>query len=271
MVPVSVVIITKNEAEIIAECISSAKMITDDIVIIDNYSTDNTPGIASGMGCRVYTENWNGYGANKNKGIALAKYDWVLSIDADEVADLDLVLSLHSLNLNDAGVVYDIKFKSFFGKKQIRHGDWGRDHHIRLFNRTRVKWAELNVHETLMLPKLVKTQRLDGSLYHFSVKDGNEYSSKACYYARLSAEKYFQAGKKANMVKLHLSPVFGFLKSYILFLGFLDGREGLTIAKINYKNKWLKYRYLSRLENSERKKQLIKANLTVEYYNRLAG
>ncbi|NNU34504.1 glycosyltransferase family 2 protein [Mucilaginibacter sp. S1162] len=136
MIPVSVVIITKNEAEVIAECIAAAKLITDDIIIIDNYSTDQTYDIAVAEGCRVYQKNWDGYGANKNKGIDLAKYDWILSVDADEIADTELVLSLHSLKLSDPTMVYDIKFKSYFGKKLIRYGSWGRDHHIRLFNRT---------------------------------------------------------------------------------------------------------------------------------------
>ncbi|MDB5114747.1 MAG: glycosyltransferase [Mucilaginibacter sp.] len=269
MVPVSVVIITKNEAEVIAECISAAKLITDDIVIIDSYSTDETCNIAIDHGCRVYQKNWDGYGTNKNKGIQLAKYDWILSIDADEIADLELVLSLHNLKLDDAEMVYDIRFRSYFGKKLIRYGSWGRDHHIRLFNRTVVKWAEANVHETLILPKQIKTERLDGYMHHFSVRDTNECNSKALYYARLSAEKYLQSNKRANVVKLYISPVFSFVKSYVLFLGFLDGKDGWSIARITYKNKWLKYHYLSRLETNSKKKPYTKAdlkgNLVVEY------
>ncbi|MDB4925817.1 glycosyltransferase family 2 protein [Mucilaginibacter sp.] len=265
MIPVSIVIITKNEAEVIADCINAAKMITDDIIIVDNYSTDETFNIARLLGCHIYQKNWDGYGANKNKGIGLAKYDWILSVDADEIVDLELVLSLHSLKLDNTGIVYDIKFKSYFGKKLIRHGNWGRDHHIRLFNRTVVKWSEANVHETLMLPEQVQIERLDGCMHHYSVKDSNECNNKALYYAHLSAEKYLQTGKKVNPVKLYISPIFSFIKNYIVFLGFLDGREGWSIAKITYKNKWLKYHYLNRLENNAKKKPYIKANLAVEY------
>jgi glycosyltransferase involved in cell wall biosynthesis len=265
MIPVSVVIITKNEAEVIADCIAAAKMITDDIVIIDHYSTDSTLSIALTEGCRAYQRNWDGYGANKNKGIELAKYNWILSIDADEIADLELVLSLHSLKLDDPAMVYDIRFKSYFGKKLIRYGSWGRDHHIRLFNRTRVKWSQSTVHETLILPDNTKMQRLDGYIHHYSVRDTKECNAKALYYARLSAERYLGTGKKANTVNLYLSPVFSFVRSYILFGGFLDGKEGLAIARVNYKNKWLKYRYLLRLENSLKKKPYLKPKLAVEY------
>ncbi|MFD2873054.1 glycosyltransferase family 2 protein [Mucilaginibacter ximonensis] len=272
MVPLSVVIITRNEAETIAECIAAAKLITDDIIIIDNYSTDETCSIALSEDCRLYQCPWEGYGANKNKGIALAKYDWILSVDADEIADLELVLSLHTLKLNDPTMVYDIRFKSYFGKKLIRYGAWGRDHHIRLFNRTRVKWSESYVHETLQLPVGTQIQHLDGYVHHYSVKDGRECYAKALFYAQLSAGKYLQSGKKVNLVNLYLSPVFSFIKSYILFGGFLDGKEGLVIAQITYKNKWLKYRYLLRLEGSKLKNKYSKTpapkaepGLAVEY------
>lgn len=269
MVPLSVVIITKNEAEAIVECIAAAKLITDDIIIIDNYSTDETCSIALTEGCRLYQCNWDGYGANKNKGVALARYNWILSIDADEIADLELVLSLHTLKLDDPTMVYDVRFKSYFGKKLIRHGAWGRDHHIRLFNRTRVRWSESNVHETLQLPEGTQMQRLDGFMHHYSVKDRRECYAKALHYARLSAEKYLSNGKRANAVNLYLSPLFGFVKSYILFGGFLDGKEGLAIAQITYKNKWLKYHYLLKLENNLEKdkypKPKPKKSLAVEY------
>ena len=134
MVPVSIVIITKNEAEIIVSCLRVAQIISDDIIIVDNGSTDNTTEIADQYGCRVYHENWDGYGANKNKGITKAKYDWILSIDADEIADLELISTLHTLKLDDPTIVYDISFRSYYGLKQIHFGSWGRDHHIRLFN-----------------------------------------------------------------------------------------------------------------------------------------
>lgn len=141
MIPISVVIITKNEAEMIASCIRAAKLISNDILIIDNESTDGTAEIAGKLGCRVFYDEWDGYGANKNKGIARAKYNWILSIDADEIADKFLINDLHKLALDNPKTVYDIKFRSYYGQKRIRFGSWGRDHHIRLFNRTKVKWS----------------------------------------------------------------------------------------------------------------------------------
>jgi len=265
MVPVSIVIITKNEAEVIAGCISRAKLITGDIVIIDNGSTDGTPEIAAAYGCRVYQNSWKGYGANKNIGVELAKHEWVLSLDADEIPDMELIRSLQSLKLSDAGFVYDIKFRSYFGDKLIRFGSWGRGHHVRLFNRNLVRWSEQQVHEELILPKQVKKKRLHGFLHHYSVKDVRECRMKAFHYARLSAEKYFQNGREANFVNLFISPVFSFFMSYIVLLGFLDGKEGWDISRFTFMNKWLKYHHLNQMKENQQKKVIPEMDLTVEY------
>lgn len=248
MIPVSVVIITKNEAAIIADTLAMARLITDDIVVIDNGSTDDTVNIAAHNGCRVYQKNWDGYGANKNKGVALARYDWILSLDADEVADEKLIASLHQLKLNDAGTMYDIRFRSYFGKKRIRFGKWGHDHHIRLFNRSIVKWKEAPVHETLLAPKGTKVKRLSGRLHHYSVSNNTECRNKALHYAKLSAQSCYGNNKRATFTKLYLSPVFNFIKNYIFYLGFLDGMEGWQIARSAIKHTRLKYYFLKKLE-----------------------
>ena len=265
MIPVSIVIITNNEADVIANCIKAAGLITNDIVIVDNGSTDNTIAIACENGCNVYQNAWTGYGANKNKGIALAKYDWILSLDADEVADATLIQSLHNLKLDNTDVVYDIKYRSYFGKKRIKFGYWGRDHHVRLFNRNLVKWSEPKVHETLLLPKQVKVQNIGGYLHHYSVKDGKECMNKAVHYAKLSAENYFKAGKKPSFINLYISPYFAFFINYFLFLGILDGKEGWEISKTIFKNKWLKYHYLSSMKHVYQKKQVTNGVFAAEY------
>jgi glycosyltransferase involved in cell wall biosynthesis len=265
MVPVSVVIITKNEAEVIQRSIAMARLVTDDIIIIDNGSTDDTVKIATANGCQVFSESWDGYGANKNKGIAHARYSWILSIDADEIIDNDLITSLHRLDYHNPSAVYNIRFKTYFGHKLIRFGSWGRDHHIRLFNRNTVKWSELPVHETLLFSKKTVKKTLQGYIHHYSVKDRDECREKAIHYASLSAKKYYSCGKRSNFIKLYFSPAFNFLRNYFLYLGFLDGPEGWYIAKNTANNTWLKYHYLYSLENTDTKKHYAKANLRFTY------
>ena len=267
MVPVSIVIITKNEAEIIASCLRVARLISDDIIVVDNGSTDTTTEIACQYSCHVYHEDWDGYGANKNKGVTKARYDWILSIDADEIPDLGLIADLHRIKYTNPYHVYDIAFKSYFGKKRIRFGSWGRDHHIRLFNRKLVKWSESPVHETLLLPENIAIKKLKGHLHHYSVKDSVDFLRKADHYAILSAAKYRAKNKKPTFLKLHIAPIFHFIKNYIVFLGFLDGPEGLAIARMISKHTRLKYRLLKEQPNliSYQETRKVKDNLVVEY------
>ena len=213
MIPVSIVIITKNEAGVISRCINSAKLISDDVVIVDSGSTDDTLDIAATCGCHIIERPWDGYGANKNKGIEMAKYDWILSLDADEVPDEGLIKSLHTLKLDKPETVYDIKFRSYFGQKPVRFGSWGRDHHIRLFNRKLVRWSETMVHETLVMPENIAVKKVPGRIHHYSVKNLADYNRKCSYYAKLSAGQYLRDKKKAGIVKLYLSPLFGFIKN----------------------------------------------------------
>jgi len=265
MIPVSIVIITKNEGTAIGACITRAKKITDDIVIIDNGSTDNTLTIAAEHACRIYKKPWQGYGANKNIGNELAKYNWVLSIDADEIPDDKLIKSLHNISFDDGNVVYDIKFRSYYGTQPVRFGNWGRDHHIRLFNRKHIKWTETIVHESLVLNDFTTIKKLKGRLHHYTTKDIEEYNQKCNYYAKLCAEKYLKAGRRSSILKRKMSSVFGFIKSYIILLGFLDGHIGWLIAKTNFINTRRKYIYLQRLENYQQKKHPVKKSFAVEY------
>jgi glycosyltransferase involved in cell wall biosynthesis len=266
MIPISVVIITKNEAEMLAKSLPLLRHITHDIVVIDNGSNDETLKIAGDNNCRVYQKNWDGYGANKNKGIQLARYNWILSIDADEIPDYTLLMSILSSKLDDDKVVYDINYKAYYGDKLIRYGNWGRDHHIRLFNRIHVKWNEPTVHETLVLPKNVTIKKLDGYLHHYSVKNVQEHEAKIIHYAQLSAIKYLKSGKKAGFAKKYLAPSFHFMKSYLFLLGFLDGREGFIIAKMAFKNTWLKYDYLSKAAQTIRQQSTYQHGQPVTTY-----
>jgi glycosyltransferase involved in cell wall biosynthesis len=266
MIPVSIVIITHNEVENILSCINACKLISDDIIIIDNESTDGTPKAGRSSDCRVFNEYWDGYGANKNKGIRHAKYDWILSIDADEVPDLELIRSLHEANLGDPLIVYDIRFISYYGNKPVRFGSWGRDHHIRLFNRILVKWNEPPVHESLVMPSAIQVKKLKGHIHHHSVKDFNEGFSKTLHYARLGAQKYFNEGKKATAIKLYLAPAFHFFKNYIAYLGLLDGRRGFNIARMISRHTYLKYRILRKMSTRHfNDVPVVKETLVVEY------
>ncbi len=251
MIPVSVVIITYNEVGNIAGSIKRVRLITDDIIVVDSGSADGTQEIAKQLGSTVLEVAWNGYGFNKNKGIDAARYDWILSLDADEVPDHEMISFLHTIDYSDIQSVYDFNFKVYFKEKAIRYGSWGSNHQVRLFNRVNVRWSHLPVHETLLFPRSIKVKRSAGHVHHYSVNTISEYYLKAEKYARLSALKYFDAGKQATFIKLYFSPAFNFIWNYVFRSGFLDGREGWIIARTSAWYTWRKYAYLAEMNSSE--------------------
>jgi glycosyltransferase involved in cell wall biosynthesis len=254
MLPLSVVIITKNEAHIIGNTLQSLQGITSDILIVDSGSTDATVEIAKKFGAAVIETDWQGYGQNKNKGIDAAKNNWILNLDADEAIDEELKAAILQLTLTDENTVYEFKFKNYFCNRWIRYGEWAGDKHIRLFNRNKVKWNTHAVHEGLTLDSSIKTKQLKGNVLHYTVQHFDEYINKTVMYARLNAIKYQQQGKKAGFFKLRMAPPLTFLQHYIMRLGFLDGWEGYLIAKTTAWYTFLKYSFLKELNNDPIKK-----------------
>jgi len=244
---VSVVIITKNEAHIIGTTLQSLQGITDDYIIVDSGSTDNTVTICKSFGATVIETAWDGYGQNKNKGIDAAKNNWILNLDADEAIDETLKAAIQQLELKDESIVYNFKFKNFFCNKWIRYGEWSGDNHIRLFNRKKIKWNDAAVHEGLTLNNDTKIVTLPGNVLHFTTQHMDDYINKTVAYAKLNATKYHVQGKQTNFFKLRMAPGLTFFQHYILRLGFLDGWEGYVIAKTTAWYTFLKYSFLKEM------------------------
>ncbi len=247
MQQLSVVIICKNSAGVIERTLQSFAGLTDDIVVYDNGSTDNTAEIVKHVGANYYKGSWEGFGKTKNKANRLAKYNWILSLDADEGIDDDLKHSLLQLSLGHEKTVYDLKFRNFVGNRYLKYGEWGTDNHIRLFNRNQVQWNDAAVHEQLIIPDDMEIKTLNGYVLHRTTASFTEYEKKMEGYAALNAQKYFKQGKKAIWGKGWLSAGFSFIKNYIFRLGFLDGKDGFECARINARYTYLKYKNLNEL------------------------
>lgn len=244
---ISVVLITKNEAHIIEKTLQSLQPEFRDIVIVDSGSTDETISICKNFNCHIIETNWDGYGANKNKGINAAKNDWILSLDADEHPNDKLKKNILQLSGKNDEEVFTIRRINFFCNKKIRFGEWGHDKPIRVFNRKKIWWNNDAVHEKLILPNNYLIKKIPGHILHFTVQDKQEFIQKITGYARMNAGKYAASGKKSNFIKQYVSPLFSFISNYIFRLGFLDGKEGFIIAKYNAYYTFLKYKYLGEM------------------------
>jgi len=243
----SVVIVCKNGAKVIGETIKSFSGLTDDILVYDNGSTDETKDIVKESKARLVEGSWEGFGKTKNKANALAKYDWILSLDADEAIDEWLKKNLLKQDLAAEKKVFEFKFKNFLGNKWLRFGEWGNDKHIRLFNRREIKWNDADVHESLILPNDVKVISVPGYVLHKTAADFSEYENKMENYAALNADKYFKQQKSSGSLKMFFSAIFSFIKNYFFKLGFLDGATGYHCARINARYTFLKYKKLDEL------------------------
>ncbi|MBK8490664.1 MAG: glycosyltransferase family 2 protein [Saprospirales bacterium] len=247
----SVVVITKNEAANIDACLKPLVQVSDDIIIIDAFSQDATPELARQWGARVIQTEWKGYAQNKNFGNLHARHDWILSIDADEVISEELVQTLQTLS-PEPHTVYELDRLTNYCGKWIRHSGWYPDWKVRLFDRREVQWQGAFVHETLAVPTGFQSVRVKGKLLHYSYKTREDHWQRVDRYATLSAKELHARGKKATFVKRWLSPVFRFLRTFIINRAFLDGKAGWAISVSGARLVRRKYSLLKEMEQSSR-------------------
>ena len=247
---ISAVVITKNEASNIEPCVVALLKVADEVLIVDSKSEDETVEIAKDLGAKVIEVNWKGYSATKNLGNELAKHDWILSIDADEVLSDELINNINLLKL-DHGKIYSLDRLTNFCGQWIKHSGWYPEWKVRLFNKKFTHWEGKFVHEKLTHSKSVQTEKIEGKLFHYSYKTKADHWRRIEKYAKLSAEEMKSKGKQSNFIKLWISPIVRFLKTYFLKLGFLDGRNGWLISVRNAKLVRLKYRILRDLNRKE--------------------
>ena len=240
----SVAIIACNEAHRIARCLQSVAF-ADQIVVLDSGSTDDTVAIARGLGADVeVTPDWPGFGPQKNRALARCRYRWVLSIDADEqvsdalAAEILRVLREAPAEATVAG--YWLRRSSRYCGQVIRHGLWGNDRVLRLFERQRGRFTDARVHESLVCDG--ETRVLEGILVHDSVDSPEDARSKARRYAFLGAEA-LRARGRGGALQGGVHAGWSFVRGYLLRAGFLDGRFGLTLARLNAAGTFWKYHW----------------------------
>lgn len=247
---ISTVIICKNGSSHLEETLVSVQGIGEEILLYDSGSTDDSVKIAKAYGAIVIQSAWEGYGRNRYKAAQLAKYDWILMIDTDEVLDEVLRAAILNIDLTAEHIVYNMRYKNFYGNTRIKFGEWGNDSHIRMANRRRVRIDQEIVHEKLFLQPGLYIHSLNGFIKHYTVNNSIDYARKMMEYAWLSADKYKQQGKHASAIKIYFSPPFAFLQNYIFKLGFLDGWKGFVCAAMTAWYTFMKYTKLKELGKS---------------------
>jgi len=236
---ISVVLITKNEAHNIRECLESVSW-CDRAIIVDSGSTDGTVETARAMGAEVHeTATWPGFGPQKNLALSKVQTEWVLSIDADErvtPALRDEILS--AINANEADA-YDMPRLSRFCGRFMRHSGWYPDRLTRVFRVGKARFTDDIVHENVVTDGPIG--HLQTPLLHYTYDNFSQVLGKIDHYSTLGARQAFQRGKSASVASAWGHGAWAFLRAYLLRRGFMDGPQGLAVALMNGQASYYKY------------------------------
>jgi glycosyltransferase involved in cell wall biosynthesis len=242
MYKLSIIIITKNESQNIADCINSANF-ADEIIVLDSKSTDDTVSISKNLGAKVYIRPWKGYGAQKNLAIKFCTGNWILSIDADERVSKSLKLEIQTVLKNPQFNAYSIQRRSYFLSRFIKFSGWRSDRVLRLFINGKAKYSNDRVHERLFTSETIGF--LEGHIIHHSYRNLDTVLKKINLYSELGALDLKDKKVKSSLKKALLHALWAFIRTYFLRLGFLDGREGFILAFSQFEHTY--YKYLKRI------------------------
>jgi glycosyltransferase involved in cell wall biosynthesis len=237
--PLSVIVPTFNEERHVGACLESVKW-ADEIVVVDSFSTDRTLEIARPLATRVLQHEYINSAAQKNWTIPQAAHPWILVVDADERVSAPLADEIREvMQRGPAHDGYVIRRLNHFHGKPIRHGGWGRDRVLRLFNRDRGRYQEKNVHAEVEIDGVVS--ELKHPLLHDTFRGFGDYLRKIDRYTRWGAEDLHRRGRRATALDMTARPAWRFMKRYVIQGGFLDGTEGLMISGLDMYSVFLKY------------------------------
>jgi len=239
--PLSVIIITRNESANILACLESVAF-ADEVIVLDGQSTDDTVHLARNSGAKVFiAQSWEGFGPQKNKALSYANHDWVLSIDADERVSADLAFEIQQVLSQPKHTLYDIPRLTNFCGQWIHHCGWRPDCVARLFKKHTARFSDDVVHEKLIPTEKYPRGLLQHSLLHYSYPSAQSYWRKLQIYSQAWAAQKFAQGHTTTMSRAVSSGIVAFIKSYIIRLGFLDGAMGLAVCIMQAQAAYGKY------------------------------
>jgi glycosyltransferase involved in cell wall biosynthesis len=247
----SAIIITRNEAHNLHDCLQSLQGWVDEIIVVDSHSTDDTVAIAQQHGAKVsQPSDWPGFGPQKNRALDLATCDWVLSIDADERVTPELATEIKQvLRASTDNVAYQMPRLSWYCGKFIRHAGWQPDNVLRLFQRGTARFSDDLVHERVVTDQPVVTVK--NHLLHYSYRNFSQVLSKVDAYSTASAKQAYARGKRSSVAGALGHGTWAFFRTYVIRAGFLDGAHGLALSISNAETSYYKYLKLWQLQQAE--------------------
>jgi len=240
MPSISAVLIVKNEAQKLPDCLRSLTW-ADEIVVLDSGSSDNTCAIAAEFSAKVFVNtDWQGFGVQRERAAQLATGDWIFMIDADERVTSDLQASLLAA-VKQAPAIWFVNRLCWCFGRFIKHSGMHPDWVPRLYPRNQALYDATRVHERLVNTQHLPEQKLSGHLLHYVYDSVRHQQQKAAHYAEEWALQRVKAGKKASLTGASLHAFACFIRMYIFRLGFLDGKQGFLLALLLSQSTFIKY------------------------------
>jgi glycosyltransferase involved in cell wall biosynthesis len=241
MPPVSACVIARDDALQIERCLASLAWADETVVVIDERSCDGTEELAHRAGARALRHAYHGNVEQKNFALDQVKNDWVVALDADESLSPALADELRQRLAGDLLGLdgFELNRVTHHLGRWIRHGDFHPDWQLRVFRRSRGRWAGSNPHGRVRVAGRV--EKLRGDLEHASYQNLADQLARVQEYSRVEAEELHRRGRRARVSDLCLRPPARFLRAYFLKAGFLDGMPGFLIAAVTAFHVFLKY------------------------------
>jgi glycosyltransferase involved in cell wall biosynthesis len=238
MPTLSIIIVAKNEAANIAECVRSARF-ADEVVVLDSGSTDGTPDLARGEGARVIETDWPGFGPQKNRAIDAATGEWFFSLDADERITPELADEIRAAIAREGIDGYRVPRSSMYCGRFMKHGGWSPDHVWRLARRGRARFSDDFLHEHLKVAGATGTLRQP--IVHYSFRTMESVLEKVNRYSTAGTRDLAARGRKGSLGRAVAHGLWAFLRTYVFRLCFLDGRWGFLLAVSNAEGTYYRY------------------------------
>ncbi len=250
-VKISVVIITLNEERDIKRCLDSVQSIADEIVVVDSFSTDKTKEICESYSVKFIENRFEGHIQQKNFAKNQAKYDYVLSLDADEALSEELIASIITVKQNWENVGgYYVSRLTNYCDKWIKHCGWYPDTKLRLFKKNHGQWAGTNPHDRYEVNNDKQTKMLNGDLLHYSYYSIRQHIDQVNYFTDILAKEQYNT-KKGSILSIIIKPFIKFIKDYWIKLGFLDGYYGFVVCSISSFATFIKYAKIRQIQKSK--------------------
>lgn len=248
--------IVYNEEHNIREYLQNMSF-ADEIVVVDSYSTDNTPAIIKEEfpHVRFYQRAFDDFSSQRNYTLDLATHDWICFFDADErVTQNGIQEIIEVVNSNPEEVALWVKRVFYYQGKPLVNNNFNEDRTARVFRKSKCRYSDKLVHEKLTING--KSRVLKHAIEHYSFINKEDFLQKRLHYSRLKAREFYNEGINTNIFHFTIRPGFRFFKYYILKFGFINGRRGYEIARILGYHVYMRYVYLREM-NAERKKILV--------------